>query len=100
VYSFGKTTKENDVYLESQGSVAKGETQVPIGYFCDSQYSFVSGVVYSSADPCNIPTTWGDDLLFIRNPHARNPIEAGWPRIGHEYSINDGQLVHSNIEVA
>jgi hypothetical protein len=57
--------------------------------FLDLAYSGISAVLYSCVDVFNHPAAPGTDLLLLRNPIARNPLEAGFLGRGYEYWVED-----------
>jgi hypothetical protein len=70
----------------------KSKSKVPTTTFQDPAYSFISGVIYSRAELWNLPTTIGDDFLFIHNPIATPGLEKQWFGRGVSFWLEDNQL--------
>ena len=48
---------------------------VPVNYFTNCDYNFVSGIIFSDKTVLNHPDNIGDDCIFVNNPFAKNPIK-------------------------
>lgn len=91
-YSFDRNTgKVVDQGIHYKGLIKKknGES-VNTTYFLNSEYSEISGILYSSADCCNRPTNTGEDYILVHNPFAANKL----PR----NEISFGQEVIAKVE--
>lgn len=47
---------------------------VPVNYFVNENFTFVSGVLFSDKSVLNHPENIGEDCLFVNNPFADNPV--------------------------
>lgn len=63
--------------------------RISTAHFLDLAYSGISAALYSCVDVFNHPAAPGTDLLLLRNPIARNPLEAGFLGRGYEYWVED-----------
>jgi hypothetical protein len=69
---------------------------VRLEFFSAPEYPEISGVMFS---PCPIwatPERWGDDLVFVHNPHARAPLPRATFRFGQEWWF-DAELQTVNL---
>ena len=59
------------------GNIIKklNNTPVAVNYFANSNFHFVSGVLFSDKTILNHPVKIGDDCVFINNPFANNPVD-------------------------
>lgn len=48
---------------------------VPVNFFINEDFSFVSGVLFSDKSVLNHPKNIGEDCIFVNNPFADNPID-------------------------
>jgi hypothetical protein len=48
---------------------------VDVNYFLNSEFDFVSGVIFSSKNVLNHPEKLGDDCIFVNNPFAKYPVD-------------------------
>ena len=48
---------------------------VPVNYFSNPDFNFVSGVLFSNKNVLNHPKKIGDDCIFVNNPFAKNIID-------------------------
>jgi len=48
---------------------------VPVNYFINEAFSFVSGVLFSNKSVLNHPTNIGDDCIYVNNPFANNTVD-------------------------
>lgn len=48
---------------------------VGVNYFLNSEFDFVSGVIFSSNSVLNHPEKLGDDCIFVNNPFAKYPVD-------------------------
>jgi hypothetical protein len=55
--------------------------------FLGPDYADISGVLFSATDISNPPPSPGEDLVFVHNPRAANPLPSGWLGLGREYSV-------------
>jgi len=54
---------------------------VPVNYFINEDFSFVSGVLFSDKSVLNHPENIGEDCLFVNNPFAKNPIDESFIKL-------------------
>lgn len=69
---------------------SNGHLQINTNPFLKEEYSHISCVIYSLADPGNPldKDNWGNDFFTIHNPMAQNPIPTGFINCGHEYTVS------------
>ena len=65
---------------------------VPTTAFQNPSYSFVSGVIYSTAELWNLPACLGCDFLFVYNPLANQVLDKRWMGRGKYIWVEDDQL--------
>lgn len=53
--------------------IKKWDTIIPVNYFTNENFNFVSGVLFSTKNILYYEENW-DDCVIINNPYARNPI--------------------------
>jgi hypothetical protein len=64
-----------DSYFERREYITKLKgTEISTGPFLDSEYSMISGVIFSGVDPVNRPAIMGTDFIFLHNPSAKHPV--------------------------
>ena len=79
----------------------KSGSNVPTKAFQDPSYSFVAGVLYSTAELWNHLPSLGEDFLFVHNPIANQEIDREWMKRGRSVWVEDNQLrVKKNGESA
>lgn len=54
---------------------------VPVNYFIDNKFHFISGVLFSDKTVLNHSENIGDDCLFVNNPFADNPINESFSNL-------------------
>lgn len=54
---------------------------VPVNYFTNKDFSFVSGVLFSDKLVLNHPENIGEDCLFVNNPFADNPVDESFVKL-------------------
>jgi len=54
---------------------------VPVNYFINTDFSFVSGVLFSDKSVLNHPENIGEDFIFVNNPFANNPVEESFVKL-------------------
>jgi len=57
-------------------NMKKGQADIPLTYFANNKFNFISGVIFSDRTVLNHPEKIGDDCIFVNNPFAL-------------YSVND-----------
>jgi hypothetical protein len=70
----------------------KSGANVPTKAFQDPTYSFVAGVLYSTAELWNHPPLLGEDFLFVHNPTTDKGLGADWISRGRNVWVEDNQL--------
>lgn len=66
-------TKTGSINFSHRHKIKKGNSEVPVNYFANDEFSFISGVLFSDKTVLNHPENIGDDCLFVNNPFAKNP---------------------------
>ncbi len=54
---------------------------VPVNYFLNEDFSFVSGVLFSDKSVLNHPKNIGEDCIFVNNPFAENPVDESFVKL-------------------
>ncbi len=54
---------------------------VPVNYFINEDFNFVSGILFSDKSVLNHPENIGEDCLFVNNPFAKNPINKSFIKL-------------------
>ncbi|MFA6159823.1 MAG: hypothetical protein WC678_01905 [Parcubacteria group bacterium] len=54
---------------------------VPVNYFINQSFSFVSGVLFSGKNVLNHPENIGEDCVFVNNPFADNPVNKSFIKL-------------------
>lgn len=54
---------------------------VPVNYFVNKDFSFVSGVIFSNKTVLNHPENFGEDCIFVNNPFADNPVDESFIKL-------------------
>lgn len=89
-----------DLYYTHQSEVVKSSgAPVPTDTFESDSCSGVSAVLYSSADPLNLPSCKGSEFVLVHNPNATTPLPRGWIARGREY-WKEGDLLRCTIHEA
>lgn len=87
-----------DSYFEFRPNISKyNKRLVSTTIFSSSDFSEISGIIFSYANAFNLPNIPGADLIFIHNPYADHPLEKGWLLAGEEYWVDNGELKHCVI---
>jgi type I restriction enzyme S subunit len=82
----GNDYKYTDVVEKKSGNT------VSTDLFFDEKYNNISGILYSSANAVNNQSLSGNEIIFIHNPNATNPIPEGFFQFGTEYiAIPNGE---------
>lgn len=63
-----------------RNEIAKG-AGVPVNYFSNDSFSFVSGVIFSDKTVLNHPEVIGDDCIFINNPWATHSTDESFNKL-------------------
>lgn len=66
----------------------KSGTKISTTTFLGSEYSVISGILYSNASVYNLNDT-KNDFVFLHNPNALNPLSKGWFKVGREYWVEN-----------
>jgi hypothetical protein len=65
-----------DEFYKYRGNIhKKSGANVSTKAFQDPNYSFVSGVLYSTAELWNLPASLGSDFIFVHNPIANQTLD-------------------------
>ncbi len=85
--------KPIDQLYQYRGHIQKKSgANVPTKAFQDPSYSFVAGVLYSTAELWNHPPTLGEDFLFVHNPTTSQGLDKDWISRGRSIWVEDNQL--------
>lgn len=85
--------KPIDEFYQYRGHIQKKSgANVPTKAFQDPSFSFVAGVLYSTAELWNHSPSLGEDFLFVHNPIANQGLDKGWIRIGRSVWVENNQL--------
>jgi len=71
-----------------RNKIDKGDG-VPVTYFADDDFKFVSGVVFSDKTVLNHPEIIGEDCIFINNPHANYPVSEDFSKFKNWKAIKN-----------
>lgn len=81
-----KTRESN---FSHRNAVLKSNNKpVPVNYFVNQDFSFVSGVLFSDKTVLNHPDQIGDDCIFVNNPFANNPIDESFVKLFRNWISN------------
>ena len=61
---------------------------VPVNYFTNEDFSFVSGVLFSDKSVLNHPENIGEDCIFVNNPFADNSIDESFIKLFKNWTAN------------
>lgn len=87
--TFNRNTKEIEhSYQKRQSIVKKNGISIPTDIFLSNEYSSISGILCSLADPFNKPDAVGDDVVFVHNHAANNKLPVGFFSFGEEWYIH------------
>ena len=88
-----KTKKTNFSY---RSEIIKTNTMpVPVNYFVNQKFSFVSGVLFSNKNILNHPENIGSDCIFVNNPFADNPVEKSFVELFKNWRSEKDDMVIS-----
>ena len=102
VYPFGnltviidrKTFEIKDEVHEYKDTIRKKSgSPVSTSIFLDDDYAGISAVIYSDVDCANRPPALGSDFVLVHNARARNKVDLGTFKFGHEYWIADSDVL-------
>ncbi len=63
---------------------------VPVNYFVNKDFSFVSGVIFSDKTVLNHPEKIGEDCVFVNNPFADNPVDKSFVKLFKNWTATKG----------
>jgi hypothetical protein len=63
---------------------------VPVNYFINKDFSFVSGVLFSDKLVLNHPEKIGEDCIFVNNPFADNPVNESFANLFKNWTASKG----------
>jgi hypothetical protein len=101
VLPFGNLTVTIDIekmepmeeFYQYRGHIQKKSgANVPTKAFQDPSYSFVAGVLYSTAELWNHLPSLGEDFLFVHNPITNQELGKEWIKRGRSVWVEDNQL--------
>ncbi len=67
-------SQNGDQGFSWRNEIGKG-AGVPVNYFANDSFSFVSGVIFSDETVLNHPEIIGDDCIFVNNPFSDHPVD-------------------------
>lgn len=74
-----------------RGKVGKSNNEpVPVNYFTNKDFSFVSGVLFSNNSVLNHPENIGEDCFFANNPFANNPVDESFVKLFKNWTASKG----------
>jgi len=71
---FLQISQNGDKNFSWRNEIQKGDG-VPVTYFTNEKFKFVSGVIYSDKTVLNHPENIGNDCIFVNNPFAEYPTD-------------------------
>lgn len=71
------------------------KTNIPVTYFIDPDFNFISGVLFSNKTVLNHPDKIGEDCIFINNPLAINHIDESFKKL-----FNSWNATKTNSEIS
>jgi len=77
--------RNGNVGFSWRGNIKKQKSEVPVDYFANRKFNFVSGVLFSDKIVLNHPDNIGDDCIFINNPFAKNPTNQDFIQKFHNW---------------
>lgn len=75
IYTGAKKYSHRDIVCKSNNE------PVPVNYFVNEDFSFVSGVLFSDKTVLDHPKEIGEDCVFVNNPFAKNRIEKSFAEL-------------------
>ena len=63
---------------------------IPVNYFINNDFSFVSGVLFSDKSVLNHPENIGEDCIFVNNPFADNPVDESFVKLFKNWTASKG----------
>jgi len=64
------------------------KSPVFVNYFTNEDFSFVSGVLFSSKAVLSHPANIGDDCVFVNNPFAKYPADKNFAKLFNNWFAN------------
>lgn len=65
----------NTSYSTRHSVIKENGKFIPVDYFIREDFSFISGVIFSSKSVLNHPESIGEDCFFVNNPYASNKLD-------------------------
>lgn len=86
---FLQISQKGDKSFSWREEIKKGDG-VPVNYFANEKYKFVSGVFFSDRTVLNHPENIGDDCIFINNPFSEYPVNKKFTELFKSWSAEKG----------
>lgn len=97
--NFMQINQDGDKSFSWREDIKKGDSEVPVKYFINGDFDFVSGILFSDKTVLNHPDDIGDDCVFVNNPFAQNPIDQNFVNLfdaWHAEQENNGIKLTKN----
>lgn len=99
-----ETREVQDTKWSQRTSITKKVgSPVPLAYFTNNSYEGISFIIYSTDNILRIPTNQiGEELIFIHNPFAQNPIPHNIINFGKELipDHKEGEMITKNHSIS
>jgi hypothetical protein len=63
--------------------------KIPTSAFASASHLEISGIFGSCTDIVNVPPEPGREIMFVNNPHAESPVQAGTFKFGVEFVASE-----------
>lgn len=88
---FLQISQKGDKSFSWREKIKKSDSvDVPVNYFVNEKYKFVSGVLFSDKTVLNHPEDIGDDCIFINNPFSGYPVNKKFTELFKSWSAKKG----------
>lgn len=88
---FLQICRKGDNNFSWRNDIKKGGSEVPVKYFTNKDFNFVSGILFSDKMVLNHPDNIGEDCIFVNNPFAQNPVNNDFANLFHNLFAKDEQ---------
>lgn len=86
----------NEFYTYRDNIQKRSGAPVSTKAFQDPANNFISGLLYSTAELWNLPSSLGFDFRFLHNPLAKQSLDKKWIGRGMEFWVENNQLKWQN----
>ena len=83
---FLQINQDGDSTYSWRTEIKKGDG-VPVTYFANENFNFVSGIIYSDKTVLNHPEPIGNDCIFVNNPFAKNEVDDNFIKLFKNWKI-------------